>query len=53
MTVRNSVLHHLTIGFRYEDDLATLQVEGLTVGREVEQPFKSVASPNTIGLPRQ
>lgn len=42
LTVRGAVLHHVATGFRYEDDLATLIVDGVTFGREVDQPFRNV-----------
>ncbi len=39
--VRDSVLHHVAVGFRSEDDLSALRVERVTLGRDVATPFVS------------
>ena len=42
VTVRNAVVHHVRTAFRYEDDLARLQLAHVTFGREVRTPLRAV-----------
>jgi hypothetical protein len=43
--IRDSVLHHVSTGIRYEDEIARVIVERLTIGKDVAQPFRGVNSP--------
>jgi hypothetical protein len=45
--IRDAVVHHVTNGIRYEDDIAKLRVHRLIVGQDVRRAFRGVASPTS------
>ena len=47
VSIGRAVLHHVSTAIRFEDDLASLQVRDMTLGRDVGDAFRRVASPAT------
>jgi hypothetical protein len=47
VTVKNAVVHHVTYGVRYEDNIPQLRVWNTTFGAGVTQPFLAASSSST------
>lgn len=45
--IRDAVVHHVGTAVRYEDDLASMRLERMTVGLEVPKPFRAVNADST------
>jgi hypothetical protein len=49
-TIKNAVLHDVSVGVRYEDVIQTAKIYNTTFGRLVTTPFEDVATGNSLDI---